>query len=111
MSDVAIDSWDIYKDKSGAYRWRRRGRADKIIGRSCESYVAKTDCTANAERHGLHGNPQNLGQRDKWEIYKDKRSKFRWRRIARNGRITGTSAEGFPSRTRCEANAKLNGKH
>ena len=60
--------------------------------------------------HGMDGNPDKLGTDDKWETYKDKRGDFRWRRIARNGRITGTSSEGYASKARCECNAKHNGK-
>jgi len=110
MTDSAADSWDIYTDKRGQYRWRRTAANNNITGRSCESYSSKDDCIRNAQRHGMDGNPKQFGTDDRWEIYKDKRSAFRWRRIARNGRITGTCSEGYCSRSRCEANAKCNGK-
>ncbi|MEO5717258.1 MAG: DUF1508 domain-containing protein [Chthoniobacterales bacterium] len=48
---------------------------------------------------------------DKWEFYKDNRDAWRWRRIARNGRIVGASSEGYSSRAACEANARRNGWH
>jgi len=104
------DSWEIYQDKRGLFRWRRTATNKNITGRSCESYKAETDCLCNAQRHGMDGNPHGYGQDDKWEIYKDKRGSFRWRRMARNGRITGTSSEGYSSRKNCESNAKRNGK-
>ncbi len=110
MTDQSGDSWDIYTDKRGEFRWRRTAPNKNITGRACESYKAKADCIANAQRHGMDGNPNGLGKDDRWECYKDKRGEFRWRRIARNGRITGTSSEGYASKTRCESNAKYNGK-
>lgn len=110
MSSDSQDSWEIYTDKRGEFRWRRTAVNSNITGRSCESYKAKADCVANAQRHGMDGNPNALGLDDKWETYKDKRGEFRWRRMARNGRITGTSSEGYSSKANCEANAKRNGK-
>lgn len=35
----------------------------------------------------------------KFEIYKDKKGEYRWRLKARNGRITGTSGEGYKRRS------------
>lgn len=110
MSDESGDHWEIYTDKRGGYRWRRTAVNKNITGRACESYVAKKDCIANAQRHGMDGNPDKLGLDDKWETYKDKRGEFRWRRMARNGRITGTSSEGYTTKANCERNAKRNGK-
>ncbi len=110
MTDGGGDNWEIYTDKRDLYRWRRTAPNGNITGRSCESYKAEADCRSNAHRHGMDGNPAGLGTDDKWEIYKDKRGNFRWRRMARNGRITGTSSEGYSSRKSCASNAKRNGK-
>ncbi len=46
---------------------------------------------------------------DKWEIYKDDRGDWRWRRVASNGRIVGASSEGYNNRADCVANARRNG--
>jgi len=46
---------------------------------------------------------------DKWEIYKDGRGDWRWRRTAQNGRIVGASTEGYNNRADCLANARRNG--
>lgn len=46
---------------------------------------------------------------DKWEFYQDRKGKWRWKRIAPNGRIVGASTEGYSSRANCIANAKRNG--
>jgi len=49
------------------------------------------------------------GKRDTWEIYKDKKNEWRWRRTASNGRIVGASTEGYINKGDCIANAVRNG--
>ena len=46
------DKWDIYQDKRGEYRWRRRATNGAIVGASSESYLIKADCESNANRNG-----------------------------------------------------------
>lgn len=46
---------------------------------------------------------------DKWEFYQDALGKWRWRRTAPNGKIVGSSSEGYNNRTDCVANARRNG--
>ncbi|MBA3725981.1 MAG: DUF1508 domain-containing protein [Armatimonadetes bacterium] len=46
---------------------------------------------------------------DTWEFYKDPQGKWRWRRVAPNGRIVGQSSEGYNNRSDCEDNARRNG--
>lgn len=46
---------------------------------------------------------------DKWEIYKDARNEWRWRRTASNGRIVGSSNEGYVNKSDCISNAQRNG--
>jgi uncharacterized protein YegP (UPF0339 family) len=46
---------------------------------------------------------------DKWDIYQDDDKQWRWRRTAPNGRIVGSSSEGYRNRADCVANAKRNG--
>lgn len=103
------DSWEIYKDKRDEHRWRRRSVNGNIVGSSCEGYVNKSDCQKNAQCHGMDGNPNGLGQSDRWEVYKDKRNEFRWRRIARNRAVTGASSQSYKAKKDAEENAKRNG--
>lgn len=44
------------------------------------------------------------GEDDKFEVYKDKRGEFRWRRTATNGQIVGAASEGYKKKADCEAN-------
>jgi len=103
------DKWEMYEDKRGEHRWRRRATNGNIVGAATEGYTKKADCKANAERHGMNGNPNGLGKSDRWEIYKDKRDEFRWRRTATNGNITGSSSESYTKKADCKSNAERNG--
>ena len=105
------DHWEIYKDRRSKFRWRRiaRTRNRDVYGSACEGFSRKTDCEKNAQRHGMNGNPRKLGQDDNWDIYQDKSGKFRWRRTAANGEITGASSTSFTDHAAALANAKRNG--
>lgn len=46
---------------------------------------------------------------DTWEFYVDSNDKWRWRRVASNGRITGASSQGYANKSDCVANAIRNG--
>ena len=46
---------------------------------------------------------------DKWEFYVDNNGKWRWRRVASNGRITGASCQGYANKADCIDNAIRNG--
>lgn len=107
MSDS--DTWDVYQDKAGEYRWRRKASNGNIVGAATEGYSSKADCVANAQRHGMDGNPKEYGARDKWEFYTDSKGGHRWRRTASNGEPVGASSEGYSGKADCEDNAKRNG--
>ena len=38
----------------------------------------------------------------KFHIYEDKKGEYRWRLVARNGRVMADSAEGYNSQLACE---------
>jgi len=46
---------------------------------------------------------------DKWVIYQDPKNEWRWTRIASNGRIVGSSSQGYQNRVDCVDNARRNG--
>jgi len=46
---------------------------------------------------------------DTWEFYKDNSDKWRWRRIASNGRNVGASSQGYVNKSDCIENAVRNG--
>lgn len=46
---------------------------------------------------------------DKWEIYKDTKGEWRWKRTAPNGKEVAASTEGYKNKADCEANARKSG--
>ena len=49
-----MDKWDIYKDASGEWRWRRTTNG-QITGASTEGYKNREDCVTNAKKKGYAG--------------------------------------------------------
>ena len=60
------DKWEIYQDRKGEYRWRCKAQNGNIVGAATEGYKKRVDCVANAQRHGLDGNPKKLGHQRDW---------------------------------------------
>jgi uncharacterized protein YegP (UPF0339 family) len=52
---MAADTWLIYQDAEGKWRWRRTADNGRIVGASTESYSNRSDCVANARRSGYTG--------------------------------------------------------
>lgn len=51
------DTWEFYQDNAGEWRWRRKAAGNHtIVGASSEGYKNRSDCVANARRHGYSGN-------------------------------------------------------
>ena len=45
-------------------------------------------------------------EKDKFEVYQDKRGEWRGRRMASNGKIVGAASEGYKDKKDAEANMK-----
>jgi len=95
------DEFEVYRDKRGEYRWRRKASNGRIVGASSEGYKKKADCEANMKRGPVTS--------DKWEFHRDKRGEYRWRRKASNGQTVGASSEGYTKKSYAEANAARQG--
>lgn len=95
------DKFEVYQDKRGEWRWRRKASNGRIVGAASEGYDRKSDCEANMNRGAVAS--------DKWEFYQDKRSEWRWRRKASNGQVVGSSSEGYEKRADAESNAARQG--
>jgi len=48
---------------------------------------------------------------DKWEFYQDPQNLWRWRRTASNGKIVGSSLQGYVNKSDCIDNARRNGSN
>lgn len=55
--DANGDTWTIYTDRVGEWRWKRVARNGQTVGASSEGYKNKQDCIANARRNGMTCNP------------------------------------------------------
>ena len=53
---MAEDTWRIYQDSKGEWRWERKADNGRIVGASTEGYKNRADCVANAKRNGYTGN-------------------------------------------------------
>jgi uncharacterized protein YegP (UPF0339 family) len=95
------DTFELYQDKRGAWRWRRKAANGKIVGAACEGYADRSGAEANMTRGAVAA--------DLWDFYQDKRGEWRWRRKAANGKIVGASCEGYRARADAEANAMRQG--
>jgi len=95
------DKFEVYQDKRGEWRWRRKASNGQIVGASSEGYKSKADAEANMNR--------GPNAKDKWEFYTDKRGEHRWRRKAVNCSVIGASSEGYKSKADAEANAARQG--
>jgi uncharacterized protein YegP (UPF0339 family) len=91
------DKFEVYQDKRGAWRWRRKASNGRIVGAASEGYDSKAECEANMNRGAVPS--------DTWEFYQDKRSAWRWRRKAANGQVVAAASEGYDKRADAEANA------
>ncbi len=45
-----------------------------------------------------------VGDRDRFEVFQDKRGAYRWRRLDPSGEGVGAASEGYGARADCEAN-------
>ncbi|MEM6490048.1 MAG: hypothetical protein AAF677_17565 [Pseudomonadota bacterium] len=95
------DSFHVYQDRGGQWRWRRRDAAGKLVGAACEGFSSRQAAEDNMRR--------GVVPLDRWEFYKDKRGRIRWRRMAPNGKVIGAATEGFIDRTTAAANAARQG--
>ena len=49
------DNWTIYQDNAKEWRWTRKSPNGNTVGASTEGYKNRSDCVANAKRHGYIG--------------------------------------------------------
>lgn len=95
------DRLEVFRDRRGAWRWRRISETGEVVGAASEGYASRTACESNMARGACPS--------DRWDFYVDKRGLHRWRRYAMNGRVIGAASRGFASRAEAEANARRQG--
>lgn len=95
------DTYAIYQDKRGAWRWRWTAADGDIVGAASHGFATREECEANMNRRAATD--------DVWEFFQDKRGRWRWRWRDRSGEIVGAATEGFSTRADCVANAARRG--
>jgi uncharacterized protein YegP (UPF0339 family) len=63
------DKWELYTDKAGEWRWRRRATNGRIVGASTEGYRWASDCIDNAKRNGFTPKPSKADDMSKPPMY------------------------------------------
>ncbi|MCH9684597.1 MAG: hypothetical protein K0V04_24385 [Deltaproteobacteria bacterium] len=105
------DRFTFYLDAQDQWRWTRYAPGTtRIVGASTEGYHDRSNAEANARRLGwecaVHPCSATL---DRWTFYRDRSSRWRWRRRARNGRIVGAAHRGFATAENAQDNARRHG--
>lgn len=94
-------NYELYEDEEGDWRWRLVSRNGNIIADSGEGYSSKEGAESAIER--VQNNAPRAAVLDygtnHFEVYTDKSGEWRWRLVARNGRIIADSGEGYSSRS------------
>ncbi len=92
--------FQVYKDESGAYRWRLLANNHETIAQSSQGYANKADAIRGAEiiREGAKSAHP--------EIYQDKRGEFRFRYSAPNGNVIAVG-ESYPQKADCDHAVEL----
>lgn len=99
----------FYNDRLKMWRWYCIDDRKWTIGRSHRGFMTEGEARRNAERNGMDGNVNNFGACDEWEFYSDKTFGWRWRRVATNKMVSGSSYKSFASEDSAIENARLFG--
>jgi uncharacterized protein YegP (UPF0339 family) len=87
-----------------------RRRAPVPAGRGAECEVDPVSRTQQAESlicsaaEAETDGGQMVGERDRLEVFQDRRGHWRWRRHDETGEVVGAASEGYASREDCERN-------
>lgn len=77
--------FEIFKDKSGGFRFRLKNRKDNIV-LSSESYTQKTNC-----QKGVSSVKRNSKNEDRFDLRLSENKKWYFNLKAGNGQIVATS--------------------
>ncbi|MFB6304415.1 MAG: HVO_2922 family protein [Haloferacaceae archaeon] len=94
-------TFELFEDAAGEYRWRLRAANGEIIADSGEGYASKSGARQAVERiqsYAPDADVLDVGHAT-FEVYEDNAGEWRWRLRHRNGNILADSGEGYDSRT------------
>jgi hypothetical protein len=84
--DMKTESWDFYQDLQGLWRWL--GVLHAGIRRSRTGFGSRSDCIADAMRHGYLTMPTGEPQRHKRRALAGPSKRHRARKAARQSALT-----------------------
>lgn len=99
--DAAQASFEVYEDNAGQWRWRLRHDNGNIIADSGEGYADRSGVDDAVERVRSYADIADTLTLDDgaFDLYEDEAGEWRWRLLARNGRIIADSGEGYSTRS------------
>ncbi len=92
--------FEIFKDKSGGFRFRLKEKSGKVI-LSSEGYTQKTNC-----QKGISSVKRNSKNEDRFELKQSSGKKWFFNLKAGNGQIVATS-ENYDSETNAKNGIKV----
>ena len=96
------DSFEVYEDRGGEWRWRLVHDNGNILADSGEGYSSRNEAENAVDRvlsHIPETDRLDIGDAA-FELYEDRGDEWRWRLRHRNGNIIADSGEGYSSRTK-----------
>jgi uncharacterized protein YegP (UPF0339 family) len=105
-------TFEVYKDKSGAYRFRLKDDEDTLLAMSPKGFKTKTDCqkTIDAIKREAGGAVVDDPDAEKkvarkvsaaFEIYKDKGGMYRFRFQGIEGMSLAIATKGYKTKEQC----------
>jgi len=94
-------TFEIYEDNAGEWRWRLVASNGEIIGDSGEGYASKSgarDAVERVQSYAPDADVLDVGYAA-FEVYEDSAGEWRWRLRHRNGNILSDGGEGYSSRS------------
>jgi len=94
-------TFEIYEDAAGEWRWRLVASNGEIIGDGGEGYASKDGARQAVERvqsYAPESDALDVGAAA-FEVYEDEGGEWRWRLRHRNGNVLADGGEGYASRS------------
>jgi uncharacterized protein YegP (UPF0339 family) len=106
-------TFEVYKDKSGAFRFRLKGDDGAILAMAGKGYQAKADCLKVLEAIRTEAGKAKINESDGKvattetkaaviEIYKDRGGAFRFRMHGAGGGVLAIASKGYKDKAACQ---------
>ena len=101
---VEKKGWFIYYTTAkGNFNFRLKAPNKETVAVCEGAYADLKSCKAGIDSVRRFSGVENIEDYPKYEIYKDKQGKFRYRLFANNGNLLCISEDGYASKESCKA--------